>query len=207
MLSIELAVTTPAFLDLLAARRLHATFFLLGSMVARAPQLAAEIAAAGHEIAVHGWDHRYTILRGPGAVFSDLARASDAVSGATGTSPRFFRPPYGVLSSGAVLAARRLELTPVLWSSWGREWAPGATPDSVFAAVVADLTGGATILLHDSDCTSPAGAASAALGARLWGEARHHLGLAAAPHETSPGSSFSEPSASGPSTPPTAALC
>ena len=104
--------STPAFLDLLAARRLHATFFLLGSMVARAPQLAAEIAAAGHEIAVHGWDHRYTILRGPGAVFSDLARASDAVSGATGARPRFFRPPYGVLSSGAVLAARRLELTP-----------------------------------------------------------------------------------------------
>jgi peptidoglycan/xylan/chitin deacetylase (PgdA/CDA1 family) len=160
--------STPAFLDLLAARRLHATFFLLGSMVARAPRLAAEIAAAGHEIAVHGWDHRYTILRGPGAVFSDLARASDAVSGATGARPRFFRPPYGVLSSGAVLAARRLELTPVLWSSWGREWAAGATPDSVFAAVVADLTGGATILLHDSDCTSPAGAASAALGALPW---------------------------------------
>src|SRR4249920_3833020 len=112
--------STPAFLDLLAARRLHATFFLLGSMVARAPRLAAEIAAAGHEIAVHGWDHRYTILRGPGAVLSDLARASDAVSGATGARPRFFRPPYGVLSSGAVLAARRLELTPVLWSSWGK---------------------------------------------------------------------------------------
>src|SRR4249919_4223843 len=70
--------STPAFLDLLAARRLHATFFLLGCMVARAPQLAAEIAAAGHEIAVHGWDHRYTILRSPRAVFSDLARASDA---------------------------------------------------------------------------------------------------------------------------------
>src|SRR5215475_10195351 len=120
--------STPAFLDLLAARRLHATFFLLGSMVARAPQLAAEIAAAGHEIAVHGWDHRYTILRGPRAVFSDLARASDAVAGVTGARPRFFRPPYGVLSSGAVIAARRLELTPVLWSSWGREWAPGATP-------------------------------------------------------------------------------
>jgi peptidoglycan/xylan/chitin deacetylase (PgdA/CDA1 family) len=160
--------STPAFLDLLAARRLHATFFLLGSMVARSPQLAAEIAAAGHEIAVHGWDHRYTILRSPRAVFSDLARACDAVSGATGTSPRFFRPPYGVLSSGAVIAARKLGLTTVLWSSWGKEWAPGATPDSVFAAVVADLTGGATILLHDSDCTSPAGAASAALGALPW---------------------------------------
>jgi peptidoglycan-N-acetylglucosamine deacetylase len=160
--------STPAFLDLLAARQVHATFFLLGSMVAQAPQLAAEIAAAGHEIAVHGWDHRYTILRSPWDVFDDLARARDAVSGATGQRPRFFRPPYGVLSSGAVLAARRLGLAPVLWSSWGREWAPGATPDSVFAAVAANLTGGATVLLHDSDCTSPAGSAAAALGALPW---------------------------------------
>jgi len=160
--------STPAFLDVLAARQLHATFFMLGSMVARTPQLAAEIAAAGHEIAVHGWAHRYTILRSPWDVSSDLARAHDAVSAATGQRPRFFRPPYGVLSSGAILAARRLGLTPVLWSCWGREWAPGATPDSVFATVAAHLTGGATILLHDSDCTSPAGAASAALGALPW---------------------------------------
>jgi peptidoglycan-N-acetylglucosamine deacetylase len=160
--------STPAFLDLLAARQRHATFFMLGSMAARAPQLAAEIAAAGHEIAVHGWDHRYTILRSPWDVLDDLARAHDAVSAATGQRPRFFRPPYGVLSSGAILAARRRGLTPVLWSTWGKEWAPGATPDSVFAAVAADLTGGATVLLHDSDCTSPPGAAAAALGALPW---------------------------------------
>ena len=161
-------VSTPAFLDLLAARRRHATFFMLGSMVARTPQLAAEIAAAGHEIAVHGWDHRYTILRSPWDVSSDLARARDAVSEATGQRPRFFRPPYGVLSSGAIVAAQRLGLTPVLWSSWGKEWAPGATPDSVFATVAMHLTGGATVLLHDSDCTSPPGAAAAALGALPW---------------------------------------
>src|SRR6266513_3420754 len=115
---------TPGFLDLLAERHTRATFFLLGSMVARAPQLAAEIAAAGHEIAVHGWDHRYTILRSPWDVSGDLARACDDVWGTTGQRPRFFRPPYGVLSSGAVIAARNLGLTPVLWSCWGKEWAP-----------------------------------------------------------------------------------
>jgi peptidoglycan/xylan/chitin deacetylase (PgdA/CDA1 family) len=157
--------STPAFLALLEARRVHATFFLLGSMVARAPRLAAEIAGAGHEIAVHGWDHRYTILRGPVDMYQDLARARDAVSAATGREPRFFRPPYGVLSSAALLAARRLELSPVLWSAWGREWARGATPGSVLDTVLAGLGGGATVLLHDSECTSPVGAAAAALGA------------------------------------------
>ena len=157
--------STPAFLALLEARRVHATFFLLGSMVVRAPELAAEIAEAGHEIAIHGWDHRYTILRGPRDMYQDLARARDAVSDATGQRLRYFRPPYGVLSSGALLAARKLELTPVLWSAWGREWARGATPESVSGTVLAGLHGGATVLLHDSDCTSPPGAASAALGA------------------------------------------
>jgi peptidoglycan/xylan/chitin deacetylase (PgdA/CDA1 family) len=157
--------STPAFLDLLAARDVHATFFLLGSMVDRAPSLAAEIAAAGHEVAIHGWDHRYTILRDPWDVYQDLARARDAVAAATGQRARFFRPPYGVLSSGALLASRRLELSPVLWSAWGREWADGATPESVLGTVLTGLRGGATVLLHDSDCTSPRGAASAALGA------------------------------------------
>jgi peptidoglycan-N-acetylglucosamine deacetylase len=157
--------STPAFLELLAARHVRATFFLLGSMVVKAPGLAADIAGAGHEVAVHGWAHRYTILRPPRAVRDDLARATDAVTAASGRQLRFYRPPYGVLSAGALAAARAQGLTPVLWTCWGREWTAGATPASVYATLAADLTPGATVLLHDSDCTSPPGAAAAALGA------------------------------------------
>ena len=157
--------STPAFLDLLAERGVRATFFLLGSMVDKAPGLAADIAGAGHEVAVHGWAHRYTILRTPRAVRDDLARATDAVAAASGGQPRFYRPPYGVLSAGALFAARAQGLTPVLWTCWGREWTAGASPASVYATLAADLTPGGTVLLHDSDCTSPSGAAAAALGA------------------------------------------
>ena len=79
--------STPGFLDLLDSRGLRATFFLLGSMVAKAPWLAAEIAAAGHEIGVHGWDHRYLALRGPRATRDDLPRATDIIADATGRVP------------------------------------------------------------------------------------------------------------------------
>jgi peptidoglycan/xylan/chitin deacetylase (PgdA/CDA1 family) len=159
---------TPRFLAALAARRVHATFFLLGPMVQAAPQLAAEIAAAGHEIGVHGWDHRYATVRGPGALHDDLARACDTIAAATGTVPRLYRPPYGVLSAGALIAARRLGLRPVLWSTWGREWIPGATPESVQATLARTLDGGETVLLHDSDAVAPPGTATAALGALPW---------------------------------------
>jgi peptidoglycan/xylan/chitin deacetylase (PgdA/CDA1 family) len=160
--------STPRFLAALAAHRVHATFFLLGPMVQAAPQLAAQIAAAGHEIGVHGWAHRYATLRGPRALHDDLARACDTIAAATGTVPRLYRPPYGVLSAGALIAARSLRLRPILWSTWGREWAAGATPASVQTTLASTLAGGATVLLHDSDAAAPPGSAAAALGALPW---------------------------------------
>jgi peptidoglycan/xylan/chitin deacetylase (PgdA/CDA1 family) len=149
--------STPAFLAELGEHRVRATFFMLGRMLAEAPELGRELAEAGHEVAVHGWEHRPMPLRGPRATYDDLARARDLVAAATGRVPRWYRPPYGVLSTSALVAARRLGLTPVLWTNWGRDWTPAATPESVLSTLTRDLRGGATVLLHDSDCTSAPG--------------------------------------------------
>jgi peptidoglycan/xylan/chitin deacetylase (PgdA/CDA1 family) len=157
--------STPYFLDVLAAHRVRATFFLLGSMLARSPGLGAELVAAGHEVAVHGWSHRNLLLRGPRSTYHELARTRDLIATVTGRTPRYFRPPYGVLSTAGLLAARRLELTPVLWTAWGRDWVRGATPASVLATIHAGLADGGTVLLHDSDCTSAPGTWRASLAA------------------------------------------
>jgi peptidoglycan-N-acetylglucosamine deacetylase len=157
--------STPEFLAVLADRNIKATFFMLGSMVTKAGDLAAEVSAAGHEVGVHGWDHRYLPARGPRATWSDLHRATDLIASATGSRPTLFRPPYGVLSGPALITARQLGLIPVLWGAWGREWAAGATPASVFATLASGLDGGVTVLLHDSGCTSPPGAWQAGLSA------------------------------------------
>ncbi len=157
--------STPQFAAVLADRGIRATFFMLGSMVAKAPQLARDLAAAGHEVGVHGWHHRYLTVRGLRETRADLHRATDLIASATGTRPRLFRPPYGVLSGPALLAARELGLTPLLWGTWGREWSSGATPESVYQTLAAGLDGGVTVLLHDSGCTSPPGSWQAGLGA------------------------------------------
>ncbi|MFI1093360.1 polysaccharide deacetylase family protein [Streptomyces sp. NPDC020917] len=150
-------LSTPHFLRLLDAHDLRATFFLLGSMLRRDPALGAEMAAAGHEIGIHGWEHRPLLLRGPRATYDDLARARDLVADTVGRPPTLFRPPYGVMSGATHAACRRLGLTPVLWTCWGEDWRRRATPKSVYRTVTADLRGGGTILLHDSDCTSATG--------------------------------------------------
>ncbi|MGI9032773.1 MAG: polysaccharide deacetylase family protein [Acidimicrobiales bacterium] len=156
--------STPAFLDALDDLGWKATFFMLGRMVRRSPGLAASVAAAGHEVAVHGDSHRSHGWRSPADVGADLERATATVLEATGVRPTWFRPPYGVLSVGSVVAARQLELRPVLWTTWGRDWRARATADSVAADVTRGLRPGGTVLLHDSDCTSAPGAWRSALG-------------------------------------------
>jgi peptidoglycan-N-acetylglucosamine deacetylase len=172
--------STPAFLAALDRLGWRATFFMLGSMAARHPGVAADVAAAGHEIALHGLDHTSHLRRPPARVADDLRRGLDAVAGATGQAPAWFRPPYGLLSSGTCLAARRLGLRTVLWTAWGRDWTGTATPAGVTAEVARGLRPGATVLLHDSDCTSAPGAWRSALGAlpRLADLfAAHHLSV------------------------------
>ncbi|TVT60860.1 polysaccharide deacetylase family protein [Amycolatopsis rhizosphaerae] len=158
-------LSTPHFLRLLEDRGVRATFFLLGDQVVRSPGLAAEIAGAGHEIALHGWEHRCLLRHGPRRVHDDLARALDAIERATGRRPRWFRAPYGVFSGGALVAAKRLGLTPVLWTSWGFDWTARATGESVRRTVLKDLRGGGTILLHDSDHAASPGSWRSALDA------------------------------------------
>lgn len=147
-------IGTPMTLAALDRLGWRATFFLLGCMVRRAPGLAAEIVAAGHDIGVHGDVHRYLLTRSPRATADDLARATNDIAAATGVVPLRYRPPYGVLTGGGLLAARRIGLQPVLWSAWGRDWRPQATPDSVVSDLLRGTLDGGTALLHDSDVTS-----------------------------------------------------
>ncbi|HEY2724867.1 MAG TPA: polysaccharide deacetylase family protein [Pseudonocardiaceae bacterium] len=144
---------TPRVLDALDRLGWQATFFMLGTQVRRYPELAARVVDAGHEAAVHGHTHRNHLARGAVDVTRDVARAAELVGAATGTRPRWFRPPYGVFTLGSLAAARTAGLRPVLWTAWGRDWT-GASAARVAETVTGQLRAGGTVLLHDSDCAA-----------------------------------------------------
>jgi peptidoglycan/xylan/chitin deacetylase (PgdA/CDA1 family) len=143
--------STPAFLDLLARHERRATFFVLGEQAAAQPALVRRMSDAGHELAVHGWTHRCTAAVPPTRFIHELRAARRTVEDITGQPVRWYRPPYGVLSTEAVLAGRSLDLTTVLWTAWGRDWERSATPRRIVATVLRTLRPGGTILLHDTD--------------------------------------------------------
>jgi polysaccharide deacetylase family protein (PEP-CTERM system associated) len=65
-------------LELLAGAQVRATFFVLGAVAERHPELVREIARAGHEVGTHGWSHTFVYRLAP-EVFRDELRRSLAL--------------------------------------------------------------------------------------------------------------------------------
>ncbi|MBL8753653.1 MAG: DUF3473 domain-containing protein [Planctomycetes bacterium] len=83
--------STRRLLDLFARRNAKATFFCLGWIAERLPDLVRDIHAAGHEIGSHGYDHRLLPDLGREGFAQDLARTADVLHGITGARPTSFR--------------------------------------------------------------------------------------------------------------------
>src|SRR3954469_8203257 len=69
------------------------TFFTLGWVAERHPALMRRVAAAGHEIASHGWDHARVFTLTPEGFRTDLQRARQAIEDSCGETPRGYRAP------------------------------------------------------------------------------------------------------------------
>ncbi len=83
--------STRRILELLDKRGARATFFFLGWIAERLPDLVREVQAAGHEIGSHGYDHRLLGELGPEGFVTDLQRTEEILEGITGTRPDLFR--------------------------------------------------------------------------------------------------------------------
>lgn len=149
--------STPHFLALLERYDVQATFFLLGAHVPENAALVRDMAAAGHELAVHGWDHCCLAWKRPGVLARELRSTRCLIEDVAQVAVTRYRPPYGVVTGEGLLASRRAGLDTVLWSAWGRDWTAHATPAGIARKVSRALRPGGTVLLHDTDRTSSPG--------------------------------------------------
>lgn len=140
---------TPQVLDILDRHQAKATFFCIGRLAARHPELCREIVRRGHAIENHSLSHDwYFSLLDPWSIHREVREAQNVLSGITGQEPRFFRATAGL---------RNPELEPVLahcglrlcsWSKRGFDTRVGDA-DAVFASLMRELKGGDILLLHD----------------------------------------------------------
>src|SRR3954470_22051998 len=142
---------TPAVMEALAPAGATATFCLVGEQAERRPALAAELVAAGHEVAPPGHRHPAPPRLRPPATPADLDRGAGVVADAAGTPIARHRPPYGIYTRAGLSLARERGWEPVLWSRWGKDWRRLTTPERIRPRLTAGTGAGDVLLLRDSD--------------------------------------------------------
>lgn len=80
-------------LQLLADRGVNATFFTLGWIAERYPEMVRRIVSGGHELASHGYAHERAATQGPDPFFADVALAKAVLEDIVGTQVQGYRAP------------------------------------------------------------------------------------------------------------------
>ena len=101
---------TPQILRILQEHGVHATFSMVGMNVAYYPQVAREVADAGHLIVNHTWSHQDLAVLPAAAMRVEVTRAAAEIHAATGRRPTWFRAPTA--SGQRCFPASRLSSTP-----------------------------------------------------------------------------------------------
>ncbi|WP_404817384.1 polysaccharide deacetylase family protein [Streptomyces pharetrae] len=144
-------------LDILRDKQVPATFFLLGKRhIEKYPELVKRMAAEGHEVASHTWDHKILTGLDEDEIREELERPNEAIERLTGRRPTLMRPPQGRTDDTVHEICRDLGLSEVLWTVTAKDY---TTNDSALIEkrVLEQAGRDGIILLHDIyDGTVPA---------------------------------------------------
>ena len=141
---------TQKLLQVLADKKVRATFFMVGENAARHPDIVRLVQSQGHQIALHAGYHRDLLKLSSAQLQSNIAYGQQTLEQLTGKPVRYMRPPHGFKDWHVLQIMREAGLQAVNWSVIPRDWTnPGAT--QIVNRVCNDAAPGAIVLLHDGD--------------------------------------------------------
>lgn len=144
--------STPRLLELLEKHDARATFFQCGANVKRLPGVARAVAAAGHEIGNHTYNHRLLQFKSPAFMLAEIRDAQTAIEDSAGITPTLFRAPFGVRWFGLGRVQRQMGLMGVMWSVIGLDWKLPAS--RVIRRLLRAANPGAILCVHDGRVTA-----------------------------------------------------
>lgn len=137
---------TPQVVEALNQRGAKGTFFMVGSWVGQKEELVRQMAADGHQIANHSWEHANFSDMSEADIRADVERSRARLQEVTGQEDFLVRTPFGVRTETALAA---IDSPLILWS---QDPAEGQIMDGATMArrVIRNIRDGDIILLHDS---------------------------------------------------------
>jgi peptidoglycan-N-acetylglucosamine deacetylase len=138
-------VYTPRLLDILAAHCARATFFMIGVRAQRHPELVARVAAEGHTIGNHSWDHPSFPLISREERLEQIRACQEAIAPHDG---QLFRPPYGHQDFASWVDVEEMGYRVVTWKVSPHDW-EFRDGHSMAEEVMRQLQPGNVVVLHD----------------------------------------------------------
>jgi len=112
-------VNTPAILDVLKTKGVHATFYVLGGMVEKNPEVLKRIFAEGHAIGNHSYDHDYDRLYASKESFvEEMEQTDEAIFKVIGMRPFIIRAPGGTVGMFTADFYKHLNLLGYVEHDW-----------------------------------------------------------------------------------------
>lgn len=147
-----------SMLDTLDKHRAKAIFFVNGYRVKQHPELLKKIADRGQTIGNHSWDHIDLKKQTKEEIEKQLGDVQTIVKETVGTSPAFFRPPFGSGGDKVKQIAREHGMLFMTWSNGSLDWDKSTKdkPDKIISNVMEQLHPGANILMHELPWTDKA---------------------------------------------------
>lgn len=144
---------TQELLDGLRERDVKVSFFLMGKKIGKYPDLVQQMAADGHLVGTHTYNHINFFKSSMEDIHAELDSTNELIYELTGQYPEFFRPPYGYYLPTQL---NRIDQIAILWSDTPRDWV-NIDEDYICDYLVQNAKDGQIILLHDTkDATVPA---------------------------------------------------
>ncbi|MGI6677794.1 MAG: LysM peptidoglycan-binding domain-containing protein [Dehalobacterium sp.] len=145
---------TTTLLNILAQNNVRATFFLSGIWLENYPQLARDIASAGHEIGNHSYTHPHLPQLTVNEVTDQILRTGTIIRTVTGRIPYLFRPPFGEYTQMILNVIANLGYLTIMWTVDSLDWQnPGV--EAIANRVVNNIKPGAIVLMHQAAAQTP----------------------------------------------------
>ena len=148
----------PAILDALRKHQVHATFFVVGTLIREKPELIREISDAGHTVGNHTMTHPdMSGISTKEAFQKQLEDVEALYKDATGNEmTKFYRPPQGIYSTDNLQMAKDLGYSTFFWSLAYVDWYQDKQPskEEAFQKLLGRIHPGAIVLLHSTSSTN-----------------------------------------------------
>ncbi|KAJ3015619.1 UNVERIFIED_CONTAM: chitin deacetylase [Siphonaria sp. JEL0065] len=104
---------TPDLLHFFQQINMHTTFYVVGSVAIKYPDIMRDTYKAGHEVGIHTWSHPRLTNLTDDEIVAELVYSAKAIHQVLGVVPKYFRPPFGGSDDRVRRVATTMGLTSV----------------------------------------------------------------------------------------------